>query len=115
MRIENHPAYIGQVDREKAEDILDSKPKGSFVIRELDSLSKTLKHSLETENNTTVEACLITYKKEDKIGEYFIIHMEDKWWIYSDNPDLSKPKETSSSFEELVEKHKELSNSQNRA
>lgn len=109
--IQDHSAYAGNIGRTEAEHLLEKKPKGSFLIREIDSISSAQKKALERENKISFEACVITYVKEDRIGEYFVIHLKDKWWVYSDNPDLSTPKEVSSSIEELIKQHNELSSS----
>lgn len=108
-QIATHPAFIGKIKRAEAEKILQDEEEGSYVIRDLDPITEIERDTLEKENHILFNACLITFlQKEGIYSEYFIIHLGDNWWIYSDNPDFKSPKIFFSSLKELICFQKEL-------
>ena len=108
-QIATNPAFFGKIKRIDAEKVLQGKEEGSYLIRELDPITEIQRENLERQNLIIFDACLITFlQKEGVCSEYFIIHMGDYWWIYSDDPNFTSPKTFFSGLKELICFQKEL-------
>lgn len=92
-------AYKGAVTRSQAEDLLEEKEVGSYLIRDLDHLEDSVRHCFNVENCINCRGYIITVKSQhDKICEY-LVYNNGGWEVYNDDLDYQQQFST---FSELI-------------
>lgn len=87
----NMPGWIGAVDRLKAETMLQSKPVGTYLLRNDVDFTNRAFRELEDSNHMPVNAFICTVKEpEEKISDILFLQTKKGWTTYEDNPDLSQ-------------------------
>jgi hypothetical protein len=87
--IEMMPGWIGKIDRMQAEKELNSKPIGTYLLRNGDSFTEVIAQRLMEGNKMGVEVFICTLvEPEDKISDILILLTDKGWVFYRDNPDL---------------------------
>lgn len=87
--IENLPGWLGNMDRLKAEKLLEGAPKGTYILREGDEDTRAVAFHLAQENKMKVHAYVCTVVESGhKISDLLVLHTPQGWTLYQDNPDL---------------------------
>jgi len=88
--LEDFPGWQGNMDRVAAERLLQRAPRGTYLLREGDELTRDIATQLSRENGVSVTAYVCTtVESEHKISDILILHTSRGWTLYNDNPDLS--------------------------
>ncbi len=88
-RIEDLPAWVGKLDRERSEKKLEGKLEGTYLIREGDPLTQAIGFHIAEENHTPVRTFLLTLvEEEEKISDILLLQTDKGWTQYFDDPNL---------------------------
>jgi hypothetical protein len=85
-RLNGKPGWMGSINREQAEKLLDKAPPGTYLLREGDEYTKKIEYTLAHETNETLHCYLLTLAEKDyKISEKTLVQKGDSWAIYNDD------------------------------
>jgi hypothetical protein len=89
--IEQCPGWDGRIDRIAAEQLLQGKRIGSYLLRKSDEIADAIVSQLSATNHLAIKSYLCTVvESQNKIADVLILHNPKKGWtVYQDNPDLS--------------------------
>lgn len=107
------PGWAGSISRIEAENRLEGKSIGTFLLREGDILDQRILRALEKSNHEHLESCVLTVVgPEKKVTDYLVVHAPEGWTLYQDNPDLRDKEQYqfSPSLFLLLEKIKSIAN-----
>jgi hypothetical protein len=89
-QIESFPGWMGSIDRIEAEQILNGKPEGTYLLRQGDELTLSISFHFEEENLLQVHPYLLTIvQKEGKISDILLLQTNKGWTLYHDDPNLN--------------------------
>lgn len=89
-QIENFPGWMGSIDRIEAEQILNGKPEGTYLLRQGDELTLSISFHFEEENLLQIHPYLVTVvEKEGKISDILLLQTNKGWTLYHDDPNLN--------------------------
>jgi hypothetical protein len=92
LRFDDQPGWLGSLTRCEAEQMLQKRPPGTYLIRAADRDTEAIVFHLSQENQMTLEAYVCTYKDhEDKISEVLLLRTPRGWTWYQDDPRLTPP------------------------
>lgn len=92
-QIEEHSAWKGDLDREKAEKALEGQREGTYLFRKADRLVKDSCYHFIQENHLEMIPYLLTLvESEEKVVDILLLATEKGWVIYHDDPDLFSEK-----------------------
>jgi len=83
------PGWKGNITHKEAEELLISKEAGTYLIRNGDPITLTVKESLSDANKVALDCYILTIVEENqKIEDIMIVKIQDKWILYHDEPNL---------------------------
>ena len=86
---EQLPGWVGRIDRLEAEEILQGKPVGTFLIRKGEDVVQLSADALSRSNREPVQLSVLTFVEQGKkISERLILQTPDGWALYTDDPQL---------------------------
>jgi hypothetical protein len=89
-RINDLPGWLGSISRLDAEQMLDGKPEGTYLLREGDELTIAIAFHFEEENHLHIHPYLVTViEGEGKISDILFLQTSKGWILYFDNPNLN--------------------------
>jgi hypothetical protein len=89
-QIENFPGWVGSIGRIEAEQILNGKAVGTYLLREGDELTLSISFHFAEENLLEIHPYLVTVvEKEGKISDILLLQTNKGWTLYHDDPDLN--------------------------
>lgn len=89
-RIEDMPGWMGGISRTEAEEMLDGKPLGTYLLREGDELTIAITFHFEEENHLRIHPYIATViEKEGKISDILLLQTNKGWILYFDDPNLN--------------------------
>jgi hypothetical protein len=78
------------VDRMGAEDLLLSKPVGTYLFRK-DSYADILEQQLKQQMNKKIRCFTLTYSGPNlKISDLTLVEVDGSWQVYNDDPSLEQ-------------------------
>lgn len=103
QEIERHAAWMGEIGREEAEDLLRKEPEGTYLLRHGDKTTKEMLEGLFRDYSSMMLFFVLTYTRgKGKISEKLILK-DGGWFIYNDDPDLRhNPQNKFSSLDGLL-------------
>lgn len=91
-RIEDLPGWMGSISRMQAEEILQGKSVGTYLLREGDELTVSISFHFEEENHLQIHPYLVTVlENEGKISDILLLQTNKGWIPYFDDPNLNDP------------------------
>lgn len=88
-QIEDLPGWMGSLSRIEAEQILENKPVGTYLLREGDEITVSIAFHFSEENLLSIHPYLITVVEKDlKIADILLLKTEKGWIQYHDDPNL---------------------------
>jgi hypothetical protein len=89
-RISELPGWLNSISRVEAEQMLDGKPLGTYLLREGDELTIAISFHFEEENHLHVHPYLVTVVEgEGKISDILLLQTTKGWIFYFDDPNLN--------------------------
>lgn len=89
-RINDLPGWLGSISRVEAEQMLDGKPEGTYLLREGDELTIAISFHFEEENHLHIHPYLVTVvESEGKISDILLLQTSKGWILYFDDPNLN--------------------------
>jgi hypothetical protein len=89
-RISDLPGWLGSVSRVDAEQMLNGKPVGTYLLREGDELTLAIAFHFEEENHLHIHPYLVTVvENEGKISDILLLQTSKGWILYFDDPNLN--------------------------
>ena len=83
--IEAFPGWAGRISREDAENLLQGKPVGTYLLREGDSIDQSIAAQLTGSDHPVI---LTAVAMDERISEHLILHTKRGWILYRDEPNL---------------------------
>lgn len=91
-KIEDLPGWMDALSRLEAEQILDKKPIGTYLLREADELTRSIVFHVSEENALSIRPYLLTVvEPEGKISDILFLQTGNGWTLYKDDPNLKDP------------------------
>ncbi|PIS02886.1 MAG: hypothetical protein COT85_02315 [Chlamydiae bacterium CG10_big_fil_rev_8_21_14_0_10_42_34] len=88
-RIDDLPGWMGSLSRIDAEEILDGKPLGTYLLREGDEITVSIAFHFSEENLLAIHPYLLTVVEADeKISDVLLLQTNKGWTLYQDDPNL---------------------------
>jgi hypothetical protein len=88
--VEQTPGFAGSVTRETAEVRLQGQPSGTYLIRSGDETSSLSVNQLMEGNHLPIQHYLLVTKGEgEQVQEHLVLHTNQGWMLYSDEPNLN--------------------------
>jgi len=88
--VEKVSGWAGSVTHDEAEERLQGKSMGTYVIRSGDETSALSVDQLMQGNHRVIQHYLLVVKgEEEKVEEHLILHTSQGWLMYSDEPNLN--------------------------
>jgi hypothetical protein len=88
---ENCHGWMGEISREKAEELLASKQKGTYLMREADPMTLSCAFHLSQRHEIFIFPYILSVREEGKIAEKVFFETDRGWTFYEDEPDLKGP------------------------
>lgn len=83
------PGWKGNITHKEAEELLISKESGTYLIRNGDPITVSVKEELSDANKVALDCYILTIVEENqKIEDVMIVKIQDKWILYHDEPNL---------------------------
>lgn len=87
--IEDLPGWKGSLSRKNAEEFLDGKPVGTYLLREGDEITVSIAFHFSEENLLSIHPYLLTVvEKDQKIADILLLQTNKGWTLYHDDPNL---------------------------
>ena len=88
-RIEDLPGWMGSLSRIDAEQILNGKAVGTYLLREGDEITLSIAFHFSEENLLSIHPYLLTVVEIDqKISDILLLQTDKGWTLYHDDPNL---------------------------
>lgn len=84
------PEWHGTMQRKEAEQLLEGKPIGIYLLRQGDIETEQFEESLMHSNREPFRCYVVTFVgKNQKIVDRLLIQRSEGWALYDDDPDLN--------------------------
>ncbi len=91
-RIEDLPGWMESLSRIEAEQMLQGKPVGTYLLREGDELTVSISFHVAEENLLQIRPYLLTVvEQEGKVSDILLLQTGKGWTLYQDDPNLKDP------------------------
>ena len=89
--IENFSGWMGPISRIEAEERLNNKPVGTYLLRQADDVTASIGKNLSEMHHQQILPFLLTAAIEGgEVTDFLILHTKWGWTLYQDDPYLEE-------------------------